>query len=662
MAKPGEQTAEHKLTKAEPTVALDPAAPSPVFVSYAREDRKRAEMIVALLKGAGFEVWWDGLMEAGTQFQRELSEAIDRSRAVVVLWSRHAAESVWVQDEAGCGRDRHCMVPISLDGTPAPLGFRQYQAIDFSHWKGRATAPEAESLIRAVAKAMQMAVPVACHPPRRAETLPRRTLLLAGGAAAAAVATYGVWRSGITGFGDPKTESIAVLPFANLSGDPAQTYFSDGLAAEIRSELARNPMLQVAAQASSESFRERREDAKTIAERLGVGYLLDGNVRRSGSTVRVAAELIDGRTGFSQWSRSFERPLADVFKVQSEIAAAVAGALGEKIGGTAAAPTERTLGGTTNIAAYDAYLRGRGLFQLAADEASDRAALAAFDAAIAADPGYAAAHAARSRSLGAIANQYATQGADRRRIYAESVSAAERAVALAPDLADAQSALGYALFYGTLNARAARAPFDRSYALGGGNADVLGRYALFCARTGRFDEAFAAVLKAEKLDPLNPRTWRTAGAISFAARRYAEAIAHNRRALSLNPRMGVANGAIGDAELVLGRLDAAEAAYRAEPNSLFGLTGLAIVANKRGDPAKAQALIAQLTREHGDNSLYQQAQIFAQAGERAKAVAALRRAREVNDSGVAIMRDDALLDPVRNDPGFTQLLRDVGLA
>lgn len=662
MAKPGEQAAEQKLSKAEPAVATDAAAPAPVFVSYAREDRKRAEMIVALLKGAGFEVWWDGLMEAGTQFQRELSAAIDRSRAVVVLWSRHAAESVWVQDEASCGRDRHCMVPISLDGTPAPLGFRQYQAIDFSHWRGRANAPEAESLIRAVAKAMQMAEPVHCHPPKRTDTIPRRTLLLAGGGAVAAAAAYGVWRSGITGLGGATPQTIAVLPFTNLSGDPAQTYFSDGLAAEIRSELARNPMLQVAAQASSESFRERRDDAKTIAARLGVGYLLDGNVRRSGSTVRVAAELIDGRTGFSEWSRSFERPLADVFKVQSEIAAAVAGALGEQIGGDAARPAERSPGGTTNIAAYDAYLRGRGLFHLAADEASDRAALAAFDAAIAADPAYAAAHAARSRSVAAIANQYATQGAERKRLYAEAVRAAERAVALAPDLADTQSALGYALFYGRLDARAARAPFDRSYALGSGNADVLARYALYSARTGRFDAASAAILKAEKLDPLNPRTWRSAGSVSFAARRYQEAITHNRRALLLNPRMGVANGAIGDAELVLGRIDAAEAAYRAERNSLFGLTGLAIVANKRGKTAEAQALTARLIAEHGDNSLYQQAQIHAQAGARDKAIAALRRAKELNDSGVAIMRDDALLDPVRDDPRFQQLLRDVGLA
>src|SRR5688572_13395709 len=351
------------------------AAPD-IFLSYSREDRKRAQPIIALLERAGYRVWWDGLLEGGERFSRTTEAALEGAKAVVVLWSKTSTGSHWVHDEATRGRDRRCLVPVSIDGSEPPLGFRQFQVIDASRGT-RTNSPEMQQLLRAVAACSgRPAEPLSTAPGRIG--IGRRTFIAGGATLAVAGGGLAAWQLGLFGGGGRPSNSIAVLPFTNMSGDPAQAYFSEGLAAEVRAELARNPLLQVVAQASSNTFRERGKDAKSIARALGVSYLLDGNVRRSGNLVRVAAELIDGRSGFNAWSESFERPLTDIFAVQSEIASAVGAALSAKV---AAAPAkgpggDRPTGGTASVAAYDLYLRGREKFDLGADEASDRAALA----------------------------------------------------------------------------------------------------------------------------------------------------------------------------------------------------------------------------------------------------------------------------------------------
>ena len=166
-------------------------------------------------------------------------------------------------------------------------------------------------------------------------------------------------------------------------------------------------------------------------------YLLEGSVRRSERLVRVSTNLTDGKTGFSQWSQTVDRKLTDIFAFQSEIARTVASAMSVRVATNAPAP-----GGTRNVKAYEAFLRGRALFNLAKDEASDRAALALYELAIAADPDFAMAHAARSRVLGAIAVQYA-KAEELKPLYAASIAAARKAITLAPDLAEGHLALGF---------------------------------------------------------------------------------------------------------------------------------------------------------------------------------------------------------------------------
>lgn len=491
--------------------------------------------------------------------------------------------------------------------------------------------------------------------------------LLAVTAALALASVVGVvgWRRGLfTGRVEASGNSVAVLPFQNLSGDASQDYFSDGLSAEVRATLARNRLLQVVAETSSGKFRDRKEDAQTIAAKLGVAVLLDGSVRRAGAIVRVTAELIDGLTGFSLWTRTFDRSMSDIFAVQTEIADAVASALVAEIAATAPTRTGDAAklaasGGTVNVAAFDAYLRGRAAYDLSSDEASERAALALFDMAIAADPNYAAAHAARSRSLTAIANQYATID-QLRPLYDAAVAAAERAIQIAPKFADAYSTLGFVLFQGRLDAHAAQEPFQRSFRLGAGDANVLARFALYSARIGHAAEARDAVARAVALDPLNPLIHRAAGVIAYAAGDYAGALTPLRNALTMNPRMSRARAAIGDALLMLGKLEQAHAAYAAEPSADVGLTGTAISAFRLGDMAAARAAQAKLVSVLGDRALYQQAQILAQWGEPTAALDRLERARAVGDSGLIYARSDPLLAALRNQPRYLQVLASIG--
>ncbi|WP_353218050.1 TIR domain-containing protein [Sandarakinorhabdus sp.] len=641
-----------------------------VFFSYSRGDRKRALPVIQLLEAAGYSVWWDGMLEGGEHFAKTTAHALDTARAVVVLWSKTSIGSHWVHDEATSGRDRKTLVPLSMDGVEPPLGFRQFQVIDISHHRIRRGDQACDALLRAVAAlhAGEAAATVSAAP--ASPPVDRRLLLIGGVVAmAGAAGAAWLWRSGQGGQAPAATASVAVLPFANLSGDPEQAYFSEGLAAEVRAELARNPGLLVAAQASSNRFRTRAEDARTMASQLGVAFLLDGNVRRAGDTVRVSAELIDGRSGFSQWSEQFERPIADVFAVQDEISAAVVSAITSKMGGESTAnggstplgSAARPVGGTSSVPAYDAYLRGQDLFGQGLNEATDRAALAQFDAALKIDPSYGTALAARARVLVVIGNQYANT-TERPQLFEAAIVSANRAIREAPQLAAGHLALGFVLFNGRIDAKAAGAPYDRAAELGQGDADVLSRFALFCARTGRFDAARTAIARATTLDPLNAGSYRIVGEIEYAARNFAGAIGPLERALSLNPRMGVTNSSIGFARLMMGDPAGAEKAFAAEPSAVFRLTGLAIVRHRLGKRPQAQAAFNTLVAQKGDASLYQQAQILAQWSDTARALAALKRARATGDAGLVYMRNDPMVDPLRKLPEFSDLLIGLGFS
>ncbi len=621
-----------------------------VFISYARADRPRVVPLAAALTAQGYNVWWDALIEGGAGFAKMIEAKLDAADAVIVVWSATSVESDWVRDEAAHARDHKRLVPVSLDGTAAPLGFRQYHSVDLSNWHGRADAPEVANVVAGIS-GIDTGVSVSAIATNKG--LSRRTALIAGGSAVAVIA------GGLVVFkpfgAALVANSVAVLPFANMSGDKDQIYFSDGLSEEIRSALARNPALKVAAPTSANTFRDKSADAKVIGKKLGVAFLLEGSVRRAGDVVRIAAELVDTKTGFSKWSQSFDRQLTDVFAVQSEIAGVVAGALAASVVGVA-----KATGGTTVVAAYDAFLKGRALFNSDGGEESDRAALAQFDKAIAADANYAAAYAARSRSLVAITSQYA-KARDLRRMYDDAIATATKAVVLAPDLAAAQLALGQAFYNGRLDIPNARGPFERAATLGSGDADILVLYAVFTARAASPQKAVIAIMRAIDLDPLNPRAFRSGGLVQYLARNYVDGFPLSKQALKLDPQLRNVHGHIGNGLLMLNRDDEARVEFLAEKAPLLKWPGLAIVEKRLGNETAAHAAMASLKSELGDSALYQQVQILAQWGYKEAAFAALDRARTVGDSGLLQARVDPLLDPLRSDPRFGQLLKAQGL-
>ena len=579
---------------------------------------------------------------------------------MVVAWSRNSVDSDWVRDEAALGRDLGRLAPITLDDALPPLGFGQYQVVDFSKWAGDPDAREVARLVHAIERTSEThpgEAPGAARESKRARRGgPSRRTVLISAAVATPLIAGGAWLAlkSAPAAAKAPAHSIAVLPFVNLSGDPGQDYFSDGLSEDLRGALTRIEDLQVAARASSNAFRNAHQSISVIAKSLGVAYVLEGSVRRAGDVVRVNAQLTEAESGFQKWSQTYDRTMKDVFAIQSEIAGLVADALKVKMLGSAKTST----GGTSNAVAFDHYLSGRHLYDQSGNEATYRQALAEFDAAIAADPGYADAHAARARTLIAIGNQFGS-GSALKTLYREGIQAAEKAVQLAPDLAASQSTLGFARFTALLDVRGAAAPYERARMLGQGDAGVLSGYAAYAASVGKFDEALKALQRAVVLDPLNPPVYRNFGVVYYAARRYPEAIQQVERALAINPKMLFAHSVIGDCLLLQGDMAGARAQFLQEPLDVNRLTGSAILDHAAGADAEANKALAALIAL-GDNTLYQQAEVRARMGQTAKALDVLDRAYAVGDSGLTYLRNDPMLDSLRREPRFIQLAARIG--
>lgn len=638
-----------------------------IFVSYARADRKRALPVIRLLENAGYNIWWDGLLEGGETYLKATEDALEGADVVVVLWSRTSVISNWVRDEAMSGRDRRCLVPLSLDGSEPPLGFRQFQMIDIVRWRGKPAAPEASRILSAVdAQANNKAYPA--DPPAGVFRPSRRALIGAAAVLGSAGALGGAWalwngRGAMPDVG--QLNSVAVIPFHNLSGNPAQAYLSDGLSEEVRTVLAQNSLLKVVAQGSAINFRESAETAQEMAKKLGVAFVLTGSVRTADGMLRIAARLTDGETGQDAWAQSFDRPSTDLLSAQTEIANRVADALTAQIGANAAARARAKgfdvrKGGTRNPAALDAYLRGRSLYYFGISETDERAGLRKFEEAIALDPNFAAARAERARAIPYIADQYGKPEA-LLAAYDAALAEARQSVRLAPDLADAHSALGYLLFTCFLNAKAARAPFEKSLQLAPGEEAINSYFARYSALMKRDGPALKAAELALALSPLDASVHRGLGRVHFWARRYSAAISPLQQALKMSPGLSNANSMIGTALQMMGRIDEALAYHQREPARVIALTGIAITQFLLGDKAEAQAAFNALIGEFGSHALYQQAQVLAQWGDRDGAIRKLQEALPRRDSGLVFLLTDPMIDPLRPDARFADLLFRIGM-
>jgi TolB-like protein/tetratricopeptide (TPR) repeat protein len=440
-----------------------------------------------------------------------------------------------------------------------------------------------------------------------------------------------------------------------MSGDKDQEYFSDGLTEELLNSLAEINELQVAARTSAFSFKGTNTDIGTIARKLNVGAVLEGSVRRSAHTIRITAQLINAVTGFHLWSKTYDRDLGDVLKLQTEIATSVASSLKVTLLGDVAAKVE--LGGTGNPAAFDAYLRGEKAASSTRDTKDLPAAIAAYTEAIRLDPHYALAFAARSRAFIGVASEAATAAAIREG-NDKAQADARQAIELAPDLAQAHLALAV-VSDNTVDFTLANDEYQRALALAPGDAQVLRLSGHFTALMGHFDAGIAAARRAVVLDPLARGSHSSLAQVLYTGRRYKDSVAAFAGAISLDPDFKGTYAERGFAYYGLADLQSGRASCETKPDHWLSLQCLAVIYDKLGRHADAQVELAKLKAAQGDNAAYQYATIYAQWGDRAKALEWLETAWRLRDSGLAFLKTDPLMDPLRKEPRFQAIMREL---
>jgi len=449
--------------------------------------------------------------------------------------------------------------------------------------------------------------------------------------------------------------SIAVLPLVNLSSDKEQEYFSDGLSEELLNLLAKVPNLRVAARTSTFAFKGRNEDVSAIAQKLHVATVLEGSVRKSGDQIRITTQLINASDGFHLWSETYDRKLTDVFAVQDEIAGAVVSALKLKLLHSPTSEERRTV-----PAAYTQYLLGRQYFHRNNVEGF-RSALAAYEKAVALDSRYAPAWAGIALAEFWVADSGPTAAA----VAAgqeRALAAAEKAIALGPDLPDGYLARGFVRVPIQWEWDGARADLEKALSLKPDDPDVLHAFAQIVLRPmGRLAEAAASLRKAADLDPLNARVWSSLGATLFLDQQFAAAREALYRSLEISPDQSFTPFYLGTTFLLDGQPARAKSVYARSTNEVFPLAGFALAEYELGNAAESQRALDDLIARFPHTGAYQIAQVYAWRGERDRAFEWLERARVQRDGGLVNVKVDLLLRKLRGDPRHAAMLRRLNL-
>ncbi len=454
----------------------------------------------------------------------------------------------------------------------------------------------------------------------------------------------------------PDAKSVAVLAFANLSDDKTNEYFSDGISEELLNVLAKIPGLKVSARTSAFYFKGKEVPIPEIAKQLGVAYVVEGSVRKSGDKVRITAQLIKAADGFHVWSDTFTRDLKDIFAVQDEIAGLIAKNLELKMGMVAARPT-------IDVEAYQEYLTGRAA--VAKASMTDlRKAVTHFEQAVALEPKFTAAWvqlASAHTRLGRWGGTPTLQA------WQAARAAIDRAQALEPDSPDVLLALGWILRTAEWDWRGAERAFRRALQLQPNQPDALAGAAVLLFNIGQTEEAYRLGWQAAQLDPLNAGTQIDLSIMFFLNGNWPEAERAARRALQLAPR-GTSYHSIFSWSLIRqGRYAEAETEIALESDEVERTTATGLLALARGQGARAREQLARLveiSRTRGDLTDLQQsmAWIYGGLGEKDRAFAALEKARASRDPSMSWLKNSGYLDSLYSDPRWPQLLRQVGLA
>lgn len=623
---------------------------SDVFVSYKAEDRRRVQPLVESLEADGFSVWWDVQIGGGAAWRASIETELDAAKCVIVVWSKRsvATNGSFVRDEASRAMERHIYLPVKLDESRPPLGFGETQALGLARWKGNRGDPRYQAVVRAARSMVEhKSLPRRYH---AAAPVSRRGLLVSGLAAVAVVAVGG-WHFVRTS-SDATSDSIAVLPFANLSGDPEQAYFSDGMAEELRSSLARLAGLKVVGRTSSEIV--RNDDAKTAAKKLAVANILIGSVRRSQATIRVTAQLIDGTSGLERWSENYDRAPGDTIKIQTDIAESVAQAL--KIALGSAGRALLTVGGTNNVDAQNLILQADAQFQSTFNEERARQGLELIDAAIALDPNYAGAYGRRGVLLNTVSLFFSHGPAELTAGRSQALKSANKAIALAPTLSWAHLALAQ-VRSGALQIGPAWTEYRQALKLAPSDANTIRLYSRFLAEIGKQQQALELADEAVALDPLNTESYNFRIFVLYHARRYADVVHATREEIARSPNLFRPPLEHGYSLIMLGQLAAAHQFFSPTPENDPGhVAGKAILLARNGDRHGAQLAIAELERLIGDNASYSVAEIYAQLRDPDQAFAAIDRAFKNSHWALISLLTDPFMDPIRGDLRFKAAL------
>jgi serine/threonine-protein kinase len=452
---------------------------------------------------------------------------------------------------------------------------------------------------------------------------------------------------------NPPANSIAVLPFTNLSGDPKQEYFSDGMTEELINALSNIDALQVIARTSSFSFKDQNVDIETIARKLNVASILEGSIRRSGNTVRITAQLINAANGIHIWSKEYDRDLKSALMLQTDVATTVAHQLQVKLLGDEASKIE--VGGTVITQAHDAYLRGLQFISAAGQEAEYRNALTAADQAIAFDPNYAKAYVLRTRALYDISTYDSTNAEVARKLRALARQSAERSVEIAPNLADAHIALGWFVLAVALDFARAAPEMEQALALSPGNAFVQSYYASFQSFLAHHEKALAASKRAVTLDPQGYRYRVRLAEDLYYARHFDDAIAESQRSAALNPDGHEAEFFRAFSYLALGKMESARELCESSTTPMDvddRLECLALVYHALGNTQGAESKLDQLKVRDADSGAWAYTLIYSKWGDKQSALGWLTTAERLHSPELAQIKNDWLLDPIRNEPQF----------
>ena len=509
--------------------------------------------------------------------------------------------------------------------------------------------------------------PAAAALPVRQRAPARSSLLFAGIAAVLVLAALGVFfavravrsRGNAVARAGRPIESLAVLPLQNLSKDPEQEYFSDGMTDELITNLARIGALRVISRTSVMGYKGTKKPLSEIAKELGVDAVVEGSVLRSGQKVRITAQLIHGPTDRHLWAESYQRDLRDVLPMQSEVARAIAREIEAKV----TPQNERRLAGARAVdpEAHELYLKGRYAWNKQT-EAEIRKAIDDFRQAIARDPGFAPAYAGLADSYSFLRSVYAAP----KDVMPQAKEAARKALELDDTLAEAHVSQGLIKFFYDFDWAGAEKEFRRAIELDPNLATAHDAYATFLAGMNRPGEAIAEIERARRLDPFSVLILADAGWVFYCARQYDRAVEACRKALELDPNFAPALPILGVALQKTGRF--AEAVAELEkavkiddsPTSLEMLGGAYAAWGKKED---AKRVIRMLTERSARRYVcpYEIATVYAGLGDKDAAFNKLENAVEERADCIPWIKADSKIDPLRSDPRYAALMNRIGL-